>query len=435
MPISEAMRPFRPYGAALEAMIAHDAEVLFEGPAGTGKSLAHLNKIFIQAENYPGCRILMVRKTRASLTESTMVTFENKVVPEGHKCLDGANRQNRHSYVFPNGSEIVLGGMDRLTRILSTDYDVVYVSEAIELAEDEWETLTTRLRNGRMPYQQIIADTNPDKPVHWLNQRCNSGVTRRLLSRHEDNPALFDFDRGEWTEAGRLYIATLDRLTGARKERFRYGRWASAEGLIFDEWDAAKHLVMPTALGAHLQRVWTVDFGFTNPFVWQSWVTLDDGELVREAEIYKTGLLVSDAAKMIREWQKTSGSPRPSAIVCDHDAEGRATLERELGMATTPAHKSVLEGIQAVQVRLRGNAAGPRLFLMRDALIHRRDAALLDAKKPTCTEEEVDGYVWNVTSGRKKGEEPLKENDHGLDAMRYRVAHSDCKRGRRVGGD
>jgi hypothetical protein len=35
----------------------------------------------------------------------------------------------------------------------------------------------------------------------------------------------------------------------------------------------------------------------------------------------------------------------------------------------------------------------PRLFLMRDALVS-RDEALAESKKPTCTEEEMDGYVY-----------------------------------------
>ena len=54
-----------------------------------------------------------------------------------------------------------------------------------------------------------------------------------------------------------------------------------------------------------------------------------------------------------------------------------------------------------------------------------REVALAEARKPTCTEEEVDGYVWSLRGGRRKGEEPLKEGDHGMDAMRYMVAHLD----------
>ena len=63
---------------------------------------------------------------------------------------------------------------------------------------------------------------------------------------------------------------------------------------------------------------------------------------------------------------------------------------------------------------------------MRDSLVE-RDPKLVAKKKPTCTEEEVDGYIWNTSGGRRKGEEPVKENDHGLDDTRYLVAHIDIE--------
>jgi phage terminase large subunit len=88
------------------------------------------------------------------------------------------------------------------------------------------------------------------------------------------------------------------------------------------------------------------------------------------------------------------------------------------------ARKAVSPGIQAVASRMKGDGAFPRILFLRDSLVE-RDPALVDAKKPTCTEEEVESYVWNLASGRKKGEEPVKEHDHGMDATRYMVMHLD----------
>jgi phage terminase large subunit len=51
------------------------------------------------------------------------------------------------------------------------------------------------------------------------------------------------------------------------------------------------------------------------------------------------------------------------------------------------------------------------------------DPALLDSKRPGGTEQEFDGYVWDTSNGRKRGEEPVKKDDHGMDALRYLVAH------------
>ena len=50
------------------------------------------------------------------------------------------------------------------------------------------------------------------------------------------------------------------------------------------------------------------------------------------------------------------------------------------------------------------------------------DRELAEAKQPTCTEEEVELYVWREGI---KDSEPLKEHDHGLDALRYLIMHID----------
>jgi phage terminase large subunit len=433
-PTREEMRAYRPYGSALQVLYAKDDEVLLSGPAGTGKSRGVLEKFHLCAEKYPGMRGLFLRKTRASLTHSGLVTFETKVVPAGHPILEGAARPQRGSYVYPNGSEIVVGGLDKPGKIMSTEYDLVYIQEAIEVTENDLESVTTRLRNGVMPYQQLIADTNPDKPTHWLLQRCLRGQTRMIECRHEDNPVYWDHEKGEYTPAGRAYIqGKLDKLTGVRLQRLRYGKWVAAEGLIFDEFDAAVHMVDEKDLPKGWQkwpRLWVVDFGFKNPFVWQEWAIDPDGRLWRIQEIYKSKTLVEDHARRIL--QLTKGSPEPIAIVCDHDAEDRATLERHLGMKTKAAHKTVSDGIQAVKSRLRPEDDGkPRIYFVRDA-IDERDADLEERKLPCCTEEEFDGYVWDTSGGRRKGEEPVKENDHGSDATRYAVAERDLVKKRRL---
>jgi phage terminase large subunit len=105
--------------------------------------------------------------------------------------------------------------------------------------------------------------------------------------------------------------------------------------------------------------------------------------------------------------------------VCDHDAEGRATLEQELGMGTEAAHKSVLEGLDITQRRFIVQPdSRPRIYFLRDSLVE-MDSELEEAGRPTCTIDELPGYVW---ADKKTKEEPVKEDDHGADAMRYIVA-------------
>jgi PBSX family phage terminase large subunit len=418
-------RPYQPHGAALSMFYDKSDEILMSGPAGTGKSRGILEKLHFCAMKYAGMRGLIVRKTRASLTESGLVTFEEKVLPHGSPMVGNTKRQYRQSYVYPNGSEVIVAGMDNPMRVMSTEYDIIVPLEATELDEEDCDNLSTRLRNGVMPYQQMIADCNPASPRHHLKLRADRGVTKILESRHEDNPTLFDHRKGEYTEFGQKYLSRLDNLSGVRKLRLRHGIWAMAEGMVYaDSYDPARNLVYRFDVPKHWQRVWGVDFGYTNPFCWQCWAIDDDGRIYRIAEIYQTKRLVSEHADSILQWQKENGEPDPIAIVTDHDAEDRATLERCLGMRTEPAIKSVSDGIQATanRMRLYGDAK-PRLVLLRDSLVS-RDTELVEAKKPTCTEDEIEGYVWN-----EKKDEPVKLNDHGCDTMRYVVMYCDERPG------
>lgn len=399
-------------------------EKLISGPAGTGKSLACLLRLVMHAGENPHTRCLIVRKTRVALTDAALLTLERDIFGYGSPVIGSVTRAGRRAYILPNGSEIATVGLDKASKVMSQDWDLIYVQEAIDLTEPEWETLTTRLgRAGGAGY--LIGDTNPDKPTHWLKRRCERGICELIESRHEDNPMLWDGSR--WTAAahrpdGTGYIDRLDRLTGVRHARLRKGRWVQAEGTVYENWDAAVHLVDNFEVPEDWPRYLTVDFGYTNPFCCLWGATDPDGRLFLYREIYYSHRLVEDHAVTMQHY--IDQEPRPYEIICDHDAEGRATLERKLGISTTAAQKLNKDGsIEEVMSRLRVAGDGrPRLFIMRGALVE-RDPWLDEHRLPASTVEEFDGYIWNLKAGRKKGEEPVDKDNHGMDAMRYLAAH------------
>lgn len=437
-------RPYQPFGAALKVFYCQEDEVVTDGPAGTGKSRGCLEKVHFCAEKYAGARFLLARKTRASLTQTALVTYENHVLPVGAL---GRGRlvhflTTEQEYQYKNGSVIAIGGLDKSSKIMSSEYDMIFIQEATELTEDDWENLTTRLRNGVMPYQQLLADCNPQNPKHFLKQREKRGSLKMFKSQHEDNPVLFNQIAGEITERGKKYLEKLDKLTGVRYMRLRKGLWVQAEGMIWESYDPEIHLINrydengKFIIPRDWCRFWVVDFGFRNPFVWQEWAMDNDGNLYRVREIYYTNRLVEDHAREIlkicgwaydpqtkaRTKLREDAEPLPEKIICDHDAEDRATLEKHLGMATVPAHKDVTPGLQQVESRLRVKANGKAgLYFLRDSLVE-RDPELVEAKKPLCTEDEIEEYVFDEDK-----ETPVKENDHGCDCTRYMVAEIDLK--------
>jgi PBSX family phage terminase large subunit len=426
---------YAPRGTAWKIFEDESPEILVAGPAGTGKSRAALEKLNAMALKYPGMRGLIVRKTAASLVTTALVTWHQHVIGEllqaGSVQVYGG-LQKPEKYTYYNGSTILIAGMDKSTRIMSSEYDMVYVQEATELTEDDWEALTTRLRNKSvMPFKQLIADCNPSYPTHWLKLRCDRGTTTMYLSTHEENPVFFNKD-GSLTGEGLSYMSKLDNLTGLRKARLRYGHWAGAEGTIYDEFDPSCHVIDRIDIRPEWARYWAVDFGYTNPTVIQWWAEDEDGRLYLYREIYQTGTVVTDLAKqalsLVTGEEGQWIEPKPRRIICDHDAENQDQFRQAIGLGTSNANKKVLPGIEAVQKRLRRAGDGkPRLFLLKDSLV-KRDQALADKKKPTSTEEEVLGYIWDTGMGKATKESPVKENDHGMDAMRYMVAYRDLKK-------
>ncbi len=119
---------------------------------------------------------------------------------------------------------------------------------------------------------------------------------------------------------------------------------------------------------------------------------------------------------------------KPRVVVADHDPEAQAVFRRETGLSVQDARKDVAAGIQAVQRRLVVQEDGkPRLFVVADARVE-VDESLRDRHLPTSTLEEFPAYVWHD----KKQDQPVKDHDHGMDALRYLVMLREVRSGAKL---
>jgi len=342
--------------------------------------------------------------------------------PPGHpKCaVKKVGATKPELYLYPNGSSITLGGLDKPDKFLSAEYDYIYINQAEEIPLDAYEKLVGRAtgRAGNAPYPQVMSDCNPDMPTHWILQRDR---LLRLQSWHEDNPTLFDRD-GKATALGVQSLEALDALTGVRYKRGRLGLWVGAEGMVYEDWNADVHLVDRFNIPYNWRRIRAIDFGFTNPFVCL-WFAIDgDGRMYLYRQLFMSQRTVRAHAEQIN---RLSEGERYEATVADHDAEDRATLA-EHSIRTTAADKRVKWGIERVQERLRVQRDGKaRLYILRDSLVE-ADPLLEMKFRPLTVEQEFPGYVWTPErDGVAAKEEPVKVDDHGLDALRYAVAYAD----------
>jgi len=404
-------RPYRPYGAARELMRCTAREVVLSGPAGTGKSRACLEKLNLVCMQLP-IRAAMVRKVRRSLTQSAMVTFEQKVLPQ-----PGAARfhEGDQEYRYPSGARVMVAGLDDAEKIGSTEFDMVYVQEATELEFDDWGMLLRGLRNGVLGYQQLLADCNPTYPQHWLKARCDQGTTLLLETEHKDNPTLFDQQSGEWTEFGANYISTLDSLQGYLYRRLRLGQWVAAEGMYFTEWSPRVHVCPAFDIPADWPRWVAVDYGFAVPFcaLWFARCP-EDRRIYVYREMYAAGLRDEQQAEAIR---KVIDAEAAVQVVLDPSMFNARTEQQRPSIAAVYAGCGVGPLVPGMNSRKQGWA------ICRRALAHDQGpprvqvlegrAPNLVRSLPTLVMDPLDPEdVADVVAGKKV-------EDHAPDAFRY----------------
>lgn len=317
-----ANAPYGPGPSFKEYMRCKDEVVVLEGPAGTGKTRAVLERYHREAEKYPGLRVLIARNTRESCTDSWMVTFEEDVLPEGHAFRDGAERKNRHSYVYPNRSEIVVGGLDKPTKLYSTQFDRIFLPEVNECTEDQVMPLRRCLRNNKTSYNQMTMDLNPTIEGFWLYDWEAAGEATFFQTRHSDNPSITQ-----------TYIDNLYKLRGTLLLSLAKGeRIANVDGAYFgaDMYKARldkrirefvpvdKHLPVHTAWDLGLAGGTGLSSGFMA--VWLFQVMGNEWRWVHYLEGAGEG--IEYYAKELRKWQDANNVTLGDTLF-PHDGEAK----------------------------------------------------------------------------------------------------------------
>lgn len=396
---------YEPKGASRSLFSYHGPEAMIDGPAGTGKTLGSCWRIHLAAMKHPGMRALMVRKVQEDLTASAVVTYNERVLGTGNFGVRafGGSRFEPPSFQYQNGSRVFVGGLDKANKVMSREYDIVYVNEATEVAEDDWENLTTRTRWGVMPYQQVWGDCNPQGPGHWIHKRSSRGQLRMFNSVHQDNPALWNERLQQWTPAGQLYIDKLSALTGFRRDRLLLGKWTAAEGAVYPMFDRRTHVREMTdlALEGWATVLW-LDVGTRNPTALLTARFAGD-RIHIQRELYQRGMssdAITDA--VVKEYR---GS-RATYVVVDPSSAGLIASLQDHGLTVRKGTNDVQEGIRRVTSVLESVRDGvPDLTI-----------------DPSCENwiDEAETYRY-PDGGRSNSDNPIKEFDHALDATRYGI--------------
>jgi hypothetical protein len=251
-------------GAALALQTATAPEWIIAGPSETGKTFAALWRLDRLLAAAPRAQAGMLRKVRTTIGGTVLKTYE-RVLEMSGSAAQAYGGKTPAWYDYPNGARLWIGGMDDPGKVLSGERDWIYVNQAEELSLEDWETLSTRTtgRGAVTAHPMLFGDCNPGPADHWILRRQQAGSLLLLESRHVDNPSLYDAD-GAQTAQGQRSMATLDRLTGVRRQRLRSGLWVGAEGEYYSQLDEQRHILpMPEYAG---WSFWcALDYGFSHP--------------------------------------------------------------------------------------------------------------------------------------------------------------------------
>ena len=363
------------------------------GSAGSGKSYTIAQKIIIRCCNEP-IRVLVCRRYATTLRNSCFALFK-EVLTKWKLTPHVTIRETDMSIIFPNGSQIVMCGLDTEEKLLSlTNISSIWIEEAFEVEKSKVEQLNLRMR-GAADNQQLFLSWNPISKHSWLYDFTVENPPENSVfihSTYKDNPFL-----------NKEYIAALDEMETRNPAKYRvYGRgeWGvDTEGLVITNWRKEDFNAMELAAQGLEHRA-GCDLG------WIDKTAIIDTLYDRENKIiyvfnefYKSGCQLSEIASAFDDM-----SLKKTKVYVDAAEPRSIQFFKQEGINAVPCNK----GKDSVK-------AG--LMFLQDSLI---------IVHPSCqnfiTELENFSYIKSKQTGEWT-EDTTHEWSHAIDACRY--AYSD----------
>lgn len=166
--------------------------LMLYGGAGSGKSVFAAQKKLVRIISKHKHRFLFIRKVAKTIRNSQFKLMKDII---SDKFNDGKNsllpffdiKENEMNIVCRNGNEIISAGVDDVEKLKSiTGITGIWIEEATELTQEEFNQIDLRLRGETDEYKQMILTFNPVYIGHWLNQIKLDHCTR-MKTTYLDN--------------------------------------------------------------------------------------------------------------------------------------------------------------------------------------------------------------------------------------------------------
>ena len=405
-------------------------EICAEGPARTSKTITNLEKwAGLHARNY-GFRSCIVRTNSVDLTDTVRYDLTNTIFryqlddPRSQIRQQGGLTQFHHLHL--NGGECRVGGMNRPGAILGGEYDLVLLCELSQFTEHQYQLLKTRcsgsaanwkLADGTVLFQ-MISDTNPDEDgIHWMYKREREGLIEFVKFDFEDNP--FFYRHRRWSRVGKTVVNELDRgLTGIYHDRYFKGLRVGQTGRVFSL--EPRHFIDELPDLSEYLIYNAMDFGISSPNV-NLWIAENNGtrDIIVAWEYRQTDETIIDLGNRTNELNEELEHILTGTVI-DNDENRQKLLRDHCGIFSEMARKgagSVMDGIILIQQALKEG----RLRFHTGGRLN-RDPELARKGQPMSVIDEMKLYHFKPEgkrTGTANDDNPVKGQDHGIDALRY----------------
>lgn len=377
---------------------------LLEGSVRSGKTWISLVKWAMFVRSRPqGELFMMVGKTREALQFNCVGLLED-LAGADFKC----NARSNVGYLY--GREIrLLGANDEkaASKIKGSTLAGAYIDELSEIPESFYKMTLSRLSvSGAV----LLATTNPDSP--------NNYVFTDIIENEDISRKCWKFLLDDNTFLPKEYIENIKKeYTGVFFERYILGNWVIAEGLVYPDYDNT----VKTEPRDYTEYAVSMDYGTQNPTVmllWGrhggTWYAVREYEHSgRETNIQKTDAeYYAELEKLCADVPVQTGA-KIELIIDPSAASFIAVAQQGHRFKVRKADNDVLNGI-----RNTASALSDRRILINDCCAR--------------TIREFGLYSWD---SRAAEDAVIKEDDHGMDAVRYFIQTKRIYKDRRYYAD
>lgn len=222
--------------------------IMLRGGSRSGKTFLIIRAMCIRAMKAENSKHAVFRfrfnHAKASIWKDTLPKVMRLCFPDVPLALNETDLVA----TFPNGSQIILGGLDdkaRVEKILGGEYSTIYFNESSQIPWSSIEVAMSRLAENSGLALKAYYDCNPPSKLHWSYQLFRLKLkpgTKEALPDPDDYVEMLVNPKDNAANLPAKYFGILAGMSSAQRLRFERGEWASeVNGALWSMEDREAH--------------------------------------------------------------------------------------------------------------------------------------------------------------------------------------------------